>query len=139
GSAPVIANVELNRSAVAHPAVHGAGFLPALNADFNSPVPARAIKPRGFGRFFLWPAHGPLPSHSISAAVGLSPASDVDPHKFEATLNQTARRRIGSAAAPKRLRRIADRAIPRRVAPLQSPLPLHPALAREETDPSDIA
>ena len=36
-------------------------------------------------------------------------------------------------------RRIADQAISRRVAPLQSPLPLHPAPTKLQTRPSDIA
>jgi len=43
---------------------------------------------------------------------------------------ETARRRIRSVTGREHLRRIADRVIPRRVAPLQSPLPLHPAFAR---------
>jgi len=36
-------------------------------------------------------------------------------------------------------RRIADRAMPRQVAPLQSPLPRHPAFTRQPTCLSDIA
>ncbi|QDV42393.1 hypothetical protein Enr13x_22380 [Stieleria neptunia] len=52
---------------------------------------------------------------------------------------QTPLRRRGPVEGTKHLRRIADQAIPRRVAPPQSPSPLQLASPSDRTEPSDIA
>jgi hypothetical protein len=52
---------------------------------------------------------------------------------------ETARRRIRSTTGPVHPRRIADLAIPQRVASLPSPLPLRQAFAKYQTHAAHIA